>query len=81
MVNIPGEALKKTQVIKGICFEFAAFAQIEARQNMSLAEYCNSIKDQATKYAEISLFRDKQLIATECAGSPPRIVLTAMQIT
>ena len=32
MDNDPGEALKKTQVIKGMCneFEFAAFAQNEA---------------------------------------------------
>ena len=46
--NDPGEAMKKTQVIKGICNEFAAFAQIEARRDMSWAEYCTSIKDQAT---------------------------------
>ena len=34
MVNDPGEAMKKTQVIKGICNEFAAFVQIEARRDM-----------------------------------------------
>ena len=30
MVNDLGDAMKKTQVIKGICNEFAVFAQIEA---------------------------------------------------
>ena len=43
MVNDLGEAMKKTQVIKGICNEFAAFAQIEARRDMSWVDYCNSI--------------------------------------
>ena len=36
MVNNTGEAMKKTQVIKGICNEFAAFAQIEARRDIRL---------------------------------------------
>ena len=45
LVNDPREAMKKTQVIKGICNEFAAFAQIKARQNISWSEYCTSIKD------------------------------------
>ena len=35
IVNDSGEAMKKTQVIKDICNEFAAFAQIEASQDMS----------------------------------------------
>ena len=60
MANDPGEAMKKTQVIKGICNEFAAFGQIEARRDMSWAEYCTSIKDQATQFADISLIRDKK---------------------
>ena len=69
MVNDPGEAMKKTQVIKGICNEFAAHAQIEARRDMSWAEYCTSIKDQATQFADIMLFCDKrkQMIAAERA--------------
>ena len=44
MVNDPGEAMMKTQVIKGICNEFAAFAQIVARRDMSWAEYCTNNK-------------------------------------
>ena len=56
MVNDPGEEIKKTQVSMGICNEFAASAQIEARRDMSWAEYCTSIKDQATQFADISLF-------------------------
>ena len=61
--------MKKMHVIKGICNKFAAFFQIEARRDMSWAEYCTSIKDQATQFADISLFRDKrkQMIATERA--------------
>ena len=53
MVNDPGEAMKKTQVIKGICNEIAAFALIEARRVMSWAAYCTIIKDQATQFADI----------------------------
>ena len=69
MVNDPGEAMKKTQVIKGISNEFASFAQIEARRDMSWAEYCASIRDQATQFADISLFRDKhkEMIAAKRA--------------
>ena len=70
MVNDPGEAMKKTQhVIKGISNEIATFAQIEARRDMSWAEYCASIRDQATQFADISLFREKrkQTIAAERA--------------
>ena len=37
MVNDPGEAMKKTQVIKGISNEFATLAQIEVRRDMSWA--------------------------------------------
>ena len=33
IINDPGEAMKKTQVIKGICNEFAAFASIKARRD------------------------------------------------
>ena len=67
MMNDPGKSMKKTQVIKGISNEFATFAQIEARRDMSWAEYCASIRDQATQFADISLFRDKrkQMIAAE----------------
>ena len=50
MVN-DGEAVKKTQVVKGICNEFVAFAQIETKRDM--AEYCTSLKDQATQIADI----------------------------
>ena len=55
MVNDPGEAMKKTQVIKGISNEFAAFAQIEATRDMAWAEYNTSIKDQVTHFADILL--------------------------
>ena len=34
----PGEAMKKTQIMKGICNEFAALAQIEARRDMSCGQ-------------------------------------------
>ena len=69
MVNDPGEAMKKTQVINGICNEFAALVQIETRRDMSWAEYCTSINDQAMQFADISLFPDKrkQMIAAERA--------------
>ena len=56
MVNDPGEAMKKTQVINGICNNFAAFAQIEEKRDMSWAEYYTSIKVQATPFANIWLF-------------------------
>ena len=59
--------MTKTQVIKGICNEFAAFAQIEVRRDISWAEYCTTITDQTTQVADISLFSDKrkQMIAAK----------------
>ena len=67
MVKDPGEAMKKTQVIKGFCYGYAGFAKNKARRDMSWAEYCTSIKDQATQFADISLFRNKRehMIAAE----------------
>ena len=53
MVNDTGEAMKISSKV------FAEFIQIEARQNMSWAKYCTSIKDQAKQFAYISLFGDK----------------------
>ena len=78
-VNDPGEAMEKTQVIKVICNEFAAFAQIEARRDMSWAEYCTSIKDKATQFADISLFQDKRSkrLLPSVPASPTQIFLTA----
>ena len=46
--------MKKTQVIKCISNEIAAFAQMEARRDMSYAEYCTSIK---TKPRNLPTFR------------------------
>ena len=59
--------MKKTQDIKGICNEFASFAQIEARRDISWTEFCTSIIDQATQFADILLFcyKRKQKIAAE----------------
>ena len=65
MVNDLGEAMKKTQVIKGIHNKFAALTQIDSRRDMLWAEHFTGINDQGTQFSDISLFRDKrkQMIA------------------
>ena len=56
IVNEPGEAMKKTQIIKGNCNEFGVVVQIEERRDMSWAEYCTSIKDQATQKIVLQVY-------------------------
>ena len=46
MINDPGEAMERTQVIKGIFNELATFARLKPNK-MLWAEYCTSIKNQA----------------------------------
>ena len=67
IVNDPGEAIKKTQVIRGIETNLLHLPRL--KQDMSWAEYCTSIKDQAMQFADISLFCDKrkQMIGAEQA--------------
>ena len=74
MVNDPGDAMKKTQVIKGVEPEYYSFANQEARKDMSWSDFCASMKDQAMQSADISLFREKRklLIAQDLAKKKVR---------
>jgi hypothetical protein len=69
MVKDPGDAMKKTQVVKGISNEFLNFCQIESRRDISYSEFCVNVKDHATMHADITVFRDKRdiLIAADRA--------------
>ncbi len=67
MVDAPGDALKKTQVVKGIDEPYYLFAHAESLKESSWSEFVDSIKDHATQAADVAIFRKKRKLSASAS--------------